>query len=149
MSAMVVAVYPLVTKSACAAATTLRRVARRSSSARSRRLPASYVRFPVGIPLDSRATISAESSSTLNRRDAMSGPIDPTTALDRAYSDLAKVVADLDSEQLSRPTNCPSWDVRGLLNHILGGALMYVRVNDGEVAGEDAGDVAGDNPAAA
>jgi uncharacterized protein (TIGR03086 family) len=75
--------------------------------------------------------------------------IDPITALEQAYDDLAKVVANLDAEQLARPTNCPAWDVRGLLNHILGGALMYVLVNEGERAGEDAGDVAGDDPVGA
>src|SRR3954467_13666945 len=79
----------------------------------------------------------------------MSGTIHPITGLGRAYRDLAKVLANLDSEQLTRPTNCPAWDVRGLLNHILGGALMYIRVNEGESAGEDAGDVAGNDPTGA
>jgi len=67
----------------------------------------------------------------------MTEPIDGLTALERAYDDLAKVVANLDAGQLARPTCCPDWDVRGLLNHILGGAVMYTRVNDGETAGED------------
>jgi len=73
-------------------------------------------------------------------------PIDATTALECSYDMLAKIVANLGPGQLSAPTCCPEWDVRGLLNHILGGAIMYTLVNAGQVAGEDAGDVIGDDP---
>jgi len=73
-------------------------------------------------------------------------PIDATTALEWSYDMLAKVVANLGPGQLSAPTSCPEWDVRGLLNHILGGAIMYTLVNAGHPAGEDAGDVIGDDP---
>ena len=76
----------------------------------------------------------------------MSTSIDATTALERAYDDLAKVVASLDASQLALPTCCPDWDVKALLNHILGGGLMYAAVNAGEIASEDAGDVVGDDP---
>jgi uncharacterized protein (TIGR03086 family) len=79
----------------------------------------------------------------------MTVPIDGITALERSYDQLSKLVANLDAHQLSAPTNCPAWDVRALLNHVLGGALMYKLVNDGEVAGEDAGDVVGDDPTGA
>jgi uncharacterized protein (TIGR03086 family) len=72
--------------------------------------------------------------------------IDATTALERAYDDLAKVVANLDAAQLALPTCSPDWDVKALLNHILGGGLMYAAVNAGEAASEDAGDVVGDDP---
>ena len=67
-------------------------------------------------------------------------------ALDRSYDELAKMVADLSADQLTAPTTCPDWDVRGLLDHTLGGGLMYTLVNDGIDATEDAGDVAGDRP---
>ena len=76
----------------------------------------------------------------------MTHPIDATTALECSYDTLAKVVANLGPGQLSAPTCCPEWDVRGLLNHILGGAIMYTLVNAGQAAGEDAGDVIGDDP---
>ena len=69
--------------------------------------------------------------------------IDGVTALERSYEELAAVVAGVDDDQLDLPTGCPQWDVRGLLNHVLGGALMYIGANNGEVLGEDAGDVAG------
>ena len=70
---------------------------------------------------------------------------DPIDALERSYDQLAKVVANLSPDQLALPTACPDWDVRALLNHTLGGGLMYALVNDGQVAGEDQGDVAGDD----
>jgi uncharacterized protein (TIGR03086 family) len=79
----------------------------------------------------------------------MSGPIDPTTALERSYEELAKVVADLAPDQLTLPTGCPDWDVRALLNHILGGAQMYVAANEGRLVAEDAGDLVGDDPGVA
>jgi uncharacterized protein (TIGR03086 family) len=74
---------------------------------------------------------------------------DPIAALERSYDQLAKVVANLSPDQLTLPTGCPDWDVRGLLNHTLGGGLMYALVNDGQVAGEDQGDVAGHDPVGA
>jgi uncharacterized protein (TIGR03086 family) len=74
---------------------------------------------------------------------------DPIAALERSYDQLAKVVAGLAGDQLALPTCCPEWDVRGLLNHTLGGGLMYALVNDGVAATEDAGDLAGDDPVGA
>jgi uncharacterized protein (TIGR03086 family) len=76
----------------------------------------------------------------------MTATIDATTALERSYDSLGKVVANLEPGQLGAPTCCPEWDVHGLLNHILGGANMYTLVNAGHAAGEDAGDVIGDDP---
>jgi uncharacterized protein (TIGR03086 family) len=75
--------------------------------------------------------------------------IDTITALERSYDELTIVVSGLGEHGLPVPTNCPEWDVRGLLNHILGGALMYIGVNRGEALGEDAGDVVGHDPSAA
>ena len=75
--------------------------------------------------------------------------IDATTVLERAYDDLASVVAALTTDQLALPTNCPGWDVRALLNHTLGTAVMFTKVNAGELVGEDAGDVVGDDAAGA
>jgi uncharacterized protein (TIGR03086 family) len=75
--------------------------------------------------------------------------IDGITALERAYVDLAAVASRLTSDDLARPTNCPDWDVRALLNHTLGGSLMYIGANEGQTLAEDGGDVASDDPAAA
>jgi uncharacterized protein (TIGR03086 family) len=71
---------------------------------------------------------------------------DAITVLERAYDDLAAVVACLTTDHLSLPTNCPGWDVRALLDHTLGTGVMFTRVNAGELVGEDAGEVVGDDP---
>ncbi len=75
--------------------------------------------------------------------------IDGVKPLERSYEQLAAVVAGLDDEQLGLPTCCPEWVVRALLNHVLGGALMYIGANHGEALGEDAGDVVGNDVAGA
>lgn len=75
--------------------------------------------------------------------------MDAVDALERAYDDLTAAVTALEPQQYRLPTCCPAWDVQGLLNHILGGALMYTLVNAGQRAGEDAGDVAGADPVGA
>ena len=72
--------------------------------------------------------------------------IDGITALERSYETLASVVRELEGRSLDQPTNCPEWDARALLNHILGGALMYIGANNGERRSEDAGDVVGRDP---
>ena len=79
----------------------------------------------------------------------MPDTIDPITALERSYEELGKVVADLRPDQLTLPTNCPDWDVRALLDHILGGARMYVAANEGRLVAEDAGEIVGEDPSLA
>src|SRR5690606_23931119 len=112
---------------------------------------------PLGHAIDSRGRICAESSSTLKLStseelmnqsiaDTTTQGTRATTALERAYDDLASVVAALTTDQLTAPTNCPGWDVRALLDHTLGTAEMFTKVNAGELVGEDAGDVVGDDP---
>ncbi len=75
--------------------------------------------------------------------------IDGVMALERSYEELAAVVAGVTDEQLRLRTCCPEWDVRALLNHVLGGALMYIGANNGEALTEDAGDVVGSDAQAA
>jgi uncharacterized protein (TIGR03086 family) len=72
--------------------------------------------------------------------------MDGVIALERAYGQLQKLVAPLGSADLVAPTPCADWDVRAMLNHTLGTAWMFVLVNQGRSAGEDAGDVVGDDP---
>jgi uncharacterized protein (TIGR03086 family) len=79
----------------------------------------------------------------------MTATIDEITALERSYDTLTAVVHQLEEHSLDQPTNCPEWDVRALLNHILGGALMYIGANNGEQRSEDAGYVVGDDPSGA
>ena len=43
----------------------------------------------------------------------------------RALDLAAKVVAGVRPEQMMRPTPCPEWDVRAVMNHIVGGNRMF------------------------
>ncbi len=70
--------------------------------------------------------------------------MDIIDALERSWEVGAQVVAGLTAEQLDAPTPCAGWDVRALLNHTLGEALMMTRVNQGQAAGNDHGDLVGD-----
>lgn len=79
----------------------------------------------------------------------MNVPGADAAALGRAYGELATVVATLGPDDLAKPTCCPGWDVRGLLNHTLGTAVMFTLANAGERAGEDAGDLVGEDAAGA
>ena len=76
----------------------------------------------------------------------MTESIDHITALERAYDDLTRVVSNVGVDALTMPTRCPGWDVRGLLNHTLGAAVMFTLANAGHAAGEDAGDLVGADP---
>ncbi len=75
--------------------------------------------------------------------------MDPVDQLDHAYVHLGKLVTELSPPALSAATPCPGWDVRALLNHVLGAARMFTLVNAGHAAGPDAGDLLGDNPVGA
>jgi uncharacterized protein (TIGR03086 family) len=75
--------------------------------------------------------------------------MDVVTALERSYDQTAELVADLDAVHLDAPSPCAGWDVRSTLNHLLGATWMFTLVNQGRPAGEDAGDVIGDDPSLA
>jgi uncharacterized protein (TIGR03086 family) len=72
--------------------------------------------------------------------------VDLTSALDTSYSQTAGLVAHLGDDDLAAPSPCAGWDVRALLNHLLGATWMFTLVNQGQAAGEDAGDVIGADP---
>jgi uncharacterized protein (TIGR03086 family) len=59
-------------------------------------------------------------------------------ALDDSYSRAATVIAEIDSRQLALPTPCAQWDVRALLEHLVGATWMFTLVNQGHTVGEDA-----------
>ena len=75
--------------------------------------------------------------------------MDVVTALERAYGQTATLVTDLDAARLDAPSPCDGWDVRSTLNHLVGATWMVTLVNEGRAAGEDAGDVIGDDPSLA
>lgn len=72
--------------------------------------------------------------------------MDLTSALDESYSQTAGLVAHFSDGDLAAPSPCAGWDVRALLNHLLGTTWMFTLVNKGQAAGEDAGDVIGADP---
>lgn len=54
---------------------------------------------------------------------ALAGP--PTALLERAFTSIRGEVEATARDQLTLPTPCPPWDVRLLVNHIIGGAEWY------------------------
>jgi uncharacterized protein (TIGR03086 family) len=75
--------------------------------------------------------------------------MDSVTALERSYQHLQKTVANVGVDQLTTASQCERWDLRALLNHTFGAGWMFTLVNQGQAAGEDAGDVVGNDPARA
>lgn len=75
--------------------------------------------------------------------------MDIVSALERSYEQTAKLVTNLDTAHLDATSPCAGWDVRATLNHLLGATWMFTLVNQGRPAGEDAGDVIGDDPSLA
>jgi uncharacterized protein (TIGR03086 family) len=59
------------------------------------------------------------------RRGANAGSMDPLSQLDLLAPQLARVVAGITPADLDRPTPCADLDVRGVLDHMIGGAAMF------------------------
>lgn len=59
--------------------------------------------------------------------------IDPALYV-RALEATGFVVARVRPDQLDGPTPCTRWDVRTLLNHVIGGNLMFARIAAGGTA---------------
>lgn len=56
----------------------------------------------------------------------------PTDRLARALDAAGAVIDAIGNDQWSNPTPCPEWNVRALLNHVVGGNRLFVRVLSGE-----------------
>jgi uncharacterized protein (TIGR03086 family) len=53
----------------------------------------------------------------------------------RVLRETQRVVDGIEPAQLGQPTPCSEWDVRGVLNHVTGGADMFaICVNEGSIA---------------
>ena len=77
---------------------------------------------------------------------ALTGRVGVVAALEDAYGETDRLVAALTPDQLDGASPNPGWDVRATLNHILGTMQMFTLVNQGQNAGEDAGDLVGRDP---
>jgi uncharacterized protein (TIGR03086 family) len=78
------------------------------------------------------------------------------TAFDRAVASTADVVKATAADQMSAPTPCVEWDVRALLNHVIGTLWLAEGLFADQAprypmapGGVPPGDLAGDDPAAA
>ena len=71
------------------------------------------------------------------------------TDLDRALTATEAVVAGIGADQWAAPTPCTELDVRGVLNHLVRGNLLFVAVIRGEPRPDPAADHLGDDPLAA
>ncbi|MFN2560759.1 MAG: TIGR03086 family metal-binding protein [Jatrophihabitans sp.] len=66
-------------------------------------------------------------------------------ALEQSWALGANLIGKLDDAHLTRPTPCAGWDVRALLNHTLGEAVMMSAVNRGEPSVHEWADVVDDD----
>ncbi len=62
--------------------------------------------------------------------------MDPLTQLDLLAPPLAKVVAGITPGDLDRPTPCTEFTVRGVLEHMIGGAAMFAAAYRGTTPAE-------------
>src|SRR5690349_21707058 len=60
--------------------------------------------------------------------------MDPLTQLDLLAPQLESVVAGITPADLGRPTPCAEFDVRGVLEHMIGGATMFAAAYRGTTA---------------
>lgn len=58
--------------------------------------------------------------------------MDPLEQLDHLAPALGNVVANISPDQLDRPTPCTSFTVRGVLDHMIGGATMFAAAFRGQ-----------------
>jgi uncharacterized protein (TIGR03086 family) len=57
--------------------------------------------------------------------------------LEEAFASTRKVLANVTDDQLDDPTPCQSWDVRTLVNHIIGGAHWFAASTEAGVSPPD------------
>ena len=70
--------------------------------------------------------------------------MDPLTQLDQVAALVTGVVGGITPDQLDLPTPCSEFTVRGVLEHMIGGATMFAAAYRGQAATEpDLGDVLG------
>lgn len=68
--------------------------------------------------------------------------------LAQVLDDVTPLVAAIDGEQWAGPTPCTDWTVRQLVNHLVGGNLMFAAIVDGLPVDRSPADHLGDDPVA-
>jgi uncharacterized protein (TIGR03086 family) len=69
---------------------------------------------------------------------------DPTFLLEKAQKTTESVVAGVKPDQYSKPTSCAEFDVKSLLNHMIGGTFMFgTIISGGQLPAGDAPDIVG------
>ena len=61
-----------------------------------------------------------------------------TETLERAMGVARQVLSRVTPAQLDQPTPCASWDVRQLINHLVGGSFMFATTTTGAEPGPEA-----------
>jgi uncharacterized protein (TIGR03086 family) len=73
--------------------------------------------------------------------------VDTLTALARTYDVGEDILSHLEVGDLTRPTVCPGWDLRQLLNHMVGAIEMFTEAaSGGTPERRNRGDLIGDRP---
>jgi uncharacterized protein (TIGR03086 family) len=75
--------------------------------------------------------------------------MDAVDALERSQARLLGTVGNIPAGSLASASACEEWDLRALLNHVLGAGWMFTLANRGESVPEDGGDLVGDDHVAA
>lgn len=60
-----------------------------------------------------------------------------TEALEQAFATTRSVLVNVTRDQLDHPTPCASWDVRALVNHIVGGSHWFAATVEAGVSPEE------------
>jgi len=58
--------------------------------------------------------------------------MDMVNALEEALNNLEPVISGVKSDHLGGSTPCPDWDVKTVVNHIIGGEMMFAMALDGQ-----------------
>lgn len=75
-----------------------------------------------------------------NYKSGSGGDMDPLAQLGQLGPTLGKVVAGIHPDQLDRPTPCAQFTVRGVLEHMVGGATAFAAAFRGEAPPSESDD---------
>jgi len=86
--------------------------------------------------------LGGSAGPTAHPPDPNGDRMEPLAQLDQLGPLLVGVVSSIDHEQLDQPTSCAGFTVRGVLEHMIGGATIFAAAYRGQQPGEpDVSDV--------